>query len=149
MLKIKGTQIGYDEEPEILEFITEGKLYEKGGAHYILYEESEISGMAGCKTTLKYTDSQLRMRRMGKDMANYTVLEFGEGHSFSSSYFTPYGPVEVEVKTNKFKKNFDEAGLGNIFVEYSLNLKGLVESKNTIDITVANNLSELQNSEIN
>ncbi len=147
MLKIKGTQTGLDSkdgEPEVLEFITEGKLYKRGNAYYILYEESELSGMPGCKTTLKYTDSLLRMKRSGNKVGVYTVLEFGEGRTFNSSYFTPYGDLDLKVKTNSFRNEFDEAGMGKLFVDYDLILRGMVEARNTIDITVANNLEELQ-----
>ena len=53
MMRIIGTQFGEDREEEQMEFITEGKLYEKGEAMYLLYDETEISGMPGCKTRLK------------------------------------------------------------------------------------------------
>ena len=49
MMKIIGTQITADLEEDQLEFITEGKLYEKGDALYLIYDESEISAMPGSR----------------------------------------------------------------------------------------------------
>ena len=48
-LKITGKQYSADQEEDQMEFITEGKLYEKNGALYLIYEESEFSGMPGLK----------------------------------------------------------------------------------------------------
>ena len=50
MMKIIGTQMNADMEEDKMEFITEGKLYQKGDSMYLLYDESEISGMPGCKS---------------------------------------------------------------------------------------------------
>ena len=63
-IKITGKQFAQDEEDR-MEFITEGKLYEKGESRYLIYDESEFSGFPGCKTTLKLTGDCLRMKRIG------------------------------------------------------------------------------------
>ena len=64
MLRIIGKQITADMEEEQLEFITEGKLYERAGSLYLVYEESEFSGMPGCKTSLRLTGDRVRMKRI-------------------------------------------------------------------------------------
>ena len=79
--------------------MTEGKLYKRNGSYYLLYDESEISGMEGCKTSLKYNENFLRMKRTGEVEGAYTVIEFNKGKRFSSIYQTPYGPIEMEVMT--------------------------------------------------
>ena len=53
MLKITGRQMADKDDEDLMEFITEGKLYERGGSRYLIYDESEFSGFPGCKTTLK------------------------------------------------------------------------------------------------
>ena len=55
MLRIVGRQIDRHDEvsEETVEFMTEGKAYKKGDATYLVYEESEMSGLAGVKTTLR------------------------------------------------------------------------------------------------
>ena len=47
MLKIIGKQVTSESEEEQLEFVTEGKYYVKGDSVYLLYDESEFSGMEG------------------------------------------------------------------------------------------------------
>ena len=41
MLKIVGTQ-NVDNDTDTIEFMTEGRIYQKGDATYIVYEESKF-----------------------------------------------------------------------------------------------------------
>ena len=43
-LKIIGKQSYDDMEEEQMEFVTDGRLYVRGGSAYIIYDESEVSG---------------------------------------------------------------------------------------------------------
>ena len=69
MLKITGKQINRNNEIEedTVEFMTEGKLYKKNGSTYIVYEETEMSGLEGVKTTLRIDDASgdVKMKRFG------------------------------------------------------------------------------------
>ena len=62
MLRIIGRQIDRNDEvaDEAIEFMTEGKAYRKGEATYIVYEESEMSGMKGVKTALRIDKGRIR-----------------------------------------------------------------------------------------
>ena len=56
-LKITGRQfVGDEDREDNMEFITDGKLYDRNGAFYLTYRESELSGFPGCLTTLKLTE---------------------------------------------------------------------------------------------
>lgn len=91
-LKIVGKQIYRDVEEEQIEFVTEGKLYEKGDSLYLIYEESEFSGMPGCKTSIKVTGDSLRMKRLGTyDASGNTAIQFEKGKRYRGLYDTPYG----------------------------------------------------------
>ena len=63
-LKIKGSYV-YDEahEEDQIELITEGKMYVKGDVIYLTYDESQLSGMDGCKTRLKLDGDSVSMTR--------------------------------------------------------------------------------------
>ena len=52
-LKIIGKQSYDDMEEEQMEFVTDGRFYVRGGSAYIIYDESEVSGLAGCKTSIR------------------------------------------------------------------------------------------------
>ncbi len=137
MLKLKGMQTGSDGEEELTEFMTEGKLYKRNGSYYLLYEESEISGMEGCKTSLKYNENFLRMKRTGNTLGEYTVIEFNKDKRFSSLYQTPYGPIEMEVMTNIYDHKLTEEGMGSILIDYNVSLIGLTATRNRLNITIS------------
>lgn len=105
MLKITGRQCSGDEAEDQMEFITEGKLYERGASKYLIYEESEFSGFPGCKTTLKLTGNCIKMKRVGQSVGYGTEFIFEKGKRFNSKYHTPYGNLDMEVLTNDVVNN--------------------------------------------
>ena len=135
-LKITGKQIYENREEDQMEFVTDGKLYEKNNSIYIMYDETEVSGMKGCTTTIKMTENSLKMRRNG-DLGMNTELYFETGKRFNSIYNTPYGPMGIEVLTDYVKNDFDKVSYrGNIAVEYKISMDGIVESQNKLTIEV-------------
>ena len=52
IINIRTTQVDINtKQDEVIELITEGKFYKKSDAYYLVYDESEISGMQGTTTT--------------------------------------------------------------------------------------------------
>ncbi|MEG0924275.1 MAG: DUF1934 domain-containing protein [Anaerovoracaceae bacterium] len=136
MLKIIGNQFTGDEEEQQMEFITEGKLYEKGESTYLVYDESEFSGFPGCKTTLKLTGNSIRMKRIGENVGFGTEMIFEKGKRFTSQYKTPYGDMYMEVLTNSVENNLSEEGVGEINIDYHVSLSGMAEGRNRLNIKV-------------
>ena len=65
MITIKGIQFA-DNDQDSVELTTVGRLYRRGEAYYICYNESEATGFDGAKTTLKVEgDRRVTMRRTG------------------------------------------------------------------------------------
>ncbi|MCT4633473.1 MAG: DUF1934 domain-containing protein [Firmicutes bacterium] len=117
---------------DTIEFATEGKIISKNGKTYIYYNESEISGMEGCLTTLRIDDSEtLIMKRYG---SNSMELLFREGNTHEDNYRTPYGIFDIIAKTKKLQMEYDGNKSGSILVEYDLEVVGLVNSYNIIKI---------------
>lgn len=134
-MKITGSQVAEGQPEDKMEFITEGDLYERGGAMYLIYEESEISGMPGCKTRIKLTKDTLKMKRIGENvMGAGTEMRFENGKRHSSYYSTPYGSIEMELLTNHLENNLTSEGTGYVSIDYNMSLKGLVESRNKLTI---------------
>ena len=46
-LKIVGKQCYENKEEDQMEFITDGRLYVRNDSVYMIYDESEVSGMVG------------------------------------------------------------------------------------------------------
>ncbi len=136
MLKITGKQFSGEEAEEHMEFITEGKLYQKGESKYLIYDESEFSGFPGCKTTLKLTGNQIRLKRVGKNVGYGSEMVFEKGKRFQSKYQTPYGNLDMEVLTNDVVNNLSEEGYGDIDIDYHVSLGGMAEGRNCLKIEV-------------
>ncbi|RKD22029.1 Uncharacterized beta-barrel protein YwiB, DUF1934 family [Caminicella sporogenes DSM 14501] len=133
ILKIEGKQRPSGGEEDMIEFITEGRYYNKNNAKYIVYEESEISGMEGCITTLKIIDDKIIMKRFGKASSE---LIFEKGKRYVSNYNTPYGSFKMEILTKELKYSINEDNKGNISIKYNVSLQGLSEGSNEINIQI-------------
>lgn len=133
ILKIKGSQMPVGEEEDVIELMTEGKIYEKNNAKYIVYEESELSGMDGCTTTLKILEDKIEMRRFG-NATSQLVFEKGKRHV--TNYSTPYGNFRMEILTKRLECTLDEEDKGKISLEYRISLQGLSEGTNKLDIEI-------------
>lgn len=136
MLKITGKLLVGEEAEDRMEFVTEGKLYERGGAKYLMYEESEFSGMPGCKTTLKLTDNSIRLKRIGDQTGPGNEMVFEKGKRYNSRYSTPYGDMDLEILTNDVVNNLSEEGFGTIGIDYHVSLGGMAEGRNQLNIEV-------------
>lgn len=137
MLKIVGKQVTVESEEQQLEFVTEGKYYEKGDSVYLVYDESEFSGMEGCTTSLKITGDKIRMKRYGNSISLDTEIEFEKGKRFKGYYDTPYGAVEMEVLTNDITNNIKKSdGSGSLNIDYHISLRGLSEGRSKLDIQI-------------
>ena len=140
MLRITGRQIDRKNQvdSDSVEFMTEGKLYSKNGATYILYEESEMSGMKGVTTSLRIDgDGSIRMKRFGHDIMLDTVMEFKKGKRFSSLYETQYGSFEMEILTDRIVNTLDTGKCtGELLIDYEISLKGLAEGRNLLSLEI-------------
>ncbi|MBO4990995.1 MAG: DUF1934 domain-containing protein [Firmicutes bacterium] len=137
MLKIVGKQVMKDgkgdSEEQVMEFMTEGQLYERNGSTYLMYKETELSGMEGCTTSLKISGDTVRMKRFGQMLPIDTVMEFKKGKRYEGYYETPYGAVEMEILTNNVDNRLDE---GELDIDYAISLKGLTEARSRLNITI-------------
>ena len=136
VVKIKSRQINNETGEDEMEFVTEAKLYRRNGAVYLLYDESEFSGIPGCKTRLRLRGQELQMKRLGEGAGVGNEILFKKGQRFTGLYDTPFGPIELEVLTNELANDITEEGKGSIDVDYDVSLKGLAEGRNTLNITL-------------
>ena len=136
MIRIKGKQISRETGEDEMEFITEGKLYKRNGTVYLLYDETELSGVPGCQTRLRLRDGEIQMKRFGDGAGSGTEILFEKGKRYTGYYDTPFGAIEVEVLTNNVASDITEDGAGNIDIDYDISLKGLAEGRNLLNITL-------------
>ena len=143
MLKIVGTQ-NVDNDTDTIEFMTEGRIYQKGDATYIVYEESKFSGLEGCKTTVKVSGDKVKMFRFSDGFPVDTQIEFEKGKRFEGYYQTPFGPVEMEVTTNSLTNNLSFEKGGRLNIDYNIALVGLSEGRSVLDIEIMSHTQEVK-----
>lgn len=132
VVTIIGTQRDAQGEKSKIELITEGRCYDKKGVKYIVYKDSEISGLEGVTTMLKIYDTHVVLIRTGSVDHKQ---EFCQGEKSYSTYVTPYGTMQIGILT----KNLEIAlsGLaGRLYISYDLEISGQWQSANTLSISV-------------
>lgn len=132
-LKILGTQKTFDGEENTIELITQGKYYEKSDSIFLVYDESEISGMEGSTTTLKIENEKIMMKRFG---SSESKLVFEKNEKHRTSYATIYGEMEMEVVTSEINIKKNEEVLEKIDLSYKLNISQNIEMENTLSIDI-------------
>lgn len=137
MLRILGRHVSADSTgDERMEFVTESMVSEKNGSIYVVYEEGGMSDLPEMRTTVRIgRDGGVRMKRFGKNGSSDTIMEFETGKRFSSLYQTPYGPLEMEVLTNRIVNDIDPESLtGTLFIDYDIALRGLSETRTLLNM---------------
>lgn len=95
VLSIRGSQRYADQEPEIIELVTEGTMDFVRGGWDISYEESALTGLEGVTTTFRVEPGKVSLTRTG---ALSSHMIFQEGIPHDSLYRMPFGALMLTVK---------------------------------------------------
>lgn len=133
IVRVTGVQQNAEGEKSTIELFTEGVFYIKNGNYYIVYEESEVSGMEGATTSLKIEDNKkISMKRFGTSTTNF---DFEKNKHFEASYMTMYGDLTINIITNTLNIEIDgDTGKGNIEIDYDLRILGDIKTSNKLKI---------------
>ena len=118
-LSIRGSQTYQDQEPEIIELVTEGTMEFRNGGWDISYEESELTGMAGVTTTFRVEPGKVTLTRKGP--LNSTMV-FQENVVHESLYQMPFGALMLAVKASRVFFDIVPDG-GVIDLSYNINIE--------------------------
>jgi len=132
IMTIIGTQRDAQGEENRIELITVGHYYKKNGVQYIVYKDSEVSGLEGVTTMLKVYDQYMVLVRSGSVKC---TQEFHLGEKSRSTYVTPYVTLEMGILTKDINLAFSNLA-GNIHICYELEINGQWQSTNTLSISV-------------
>lgn len=119
-------------DDEGIEVVSAGEFERTEYGFLVSYEETELSGMEGTTTYLKIFDEKLVLQREGSTMAE---LEFQKGNNNVSLYDTPYGTLELRVKTNDTIIKINDNG-GKIQVDYDIALSGQKPYRTILDVEI-------------
>ncbi|HHQ4188419.1 TPA: DUF1934 domain-containing protein [Clostridium perfringens] len=119
-------------EKEKIEVVTVGEFSINGDEFIATYDETEISGMEGTKTTLKIKGNKVVLHREG---TTSTKMEFQKNNTQVALYNTPYGMLELKTSTKELDLDVDEKG-GNISIKYHLVAGGQEPIKTNLDVKI-------------
>ena len=86
---------------------------------YVMYEETEISGMENMKTLLIYDGEQVQIKRFGQ---TDSVLTIKVDEVIENQYHTPYGMFIMSTRGRSIKWHFEQEL--DIELRYSLDIQG-------------------------
>jgi len=132
LISIKGLQQVDNPDTDEISLTTEGRYYEKNGIYYLMYEESEVTGFADTRTTVKVTPAAVTVTRSGKYPS---MMTFEKGQRHMSLYETDYGPLTICIATRSIDWDLDEKG-GTINVSYDIKVQQAHMSTNSLSIEV-------------
>lgn len=106
---------------EMIEVVSPGKFEKINDEYYsAIYEETELSGMSGTKTSLVITPKKVLLEREGTTKSK---MSFEREKNDVSLYDTPYGTMDIEVRTKELKINMDDNG-GQVLIDYTMVVGG-------------------------
>lgn len=131
LLSLKGLQFGEDGQENVTTCLP-AEYYERGGKHYVVYEEVMEGFAKPVKSILKFWNEELDVTRHGVVKVH---LLFKKGQRYPSEYTTPFGSFQVGVDTTKLELKQEPEKIA-LLVEYKLemNAKHLAECRLTLEI---------------
>ena len=127
VLSLKGTQSYLDQEPEVIELVTEGVMENHGQRWDLSYEESDLTGLAGVTTTFQIEPGKVILNRTGNLNSQ---MVFVEGQQHDSLYQMEFGALMLSVKATRVEYDLTEEG-GTVDLSYRIEIEQT--SAGTID----------------
>ena len=121
-----------DEEPDSLEFSTDGQYLFEDNVGCLSYQESEVTGLEGTRTSVTILPDQVVVDRDG--MVKSRMI-FKEGLKSSFLYSTPFGQATMGVDTRRIRQSVNENG-GEVEIDYVVDMEHAVVARNKFSITI-------------
>ena len=119
VLAIRGRQSYADQEPEVIELVTEGTMEYTDGGWDISYEETERTGLAGVTTTFRVEPEKVTLTRKG---ALNSQMIFQKDVVHEALYQMPFGALMLSVKaTSVFYDILPDGGM--IDLSYNIEIE--------------------------
>ena len=119
VLSVKGRQSYMDQEPDVIELVTEGTMEYKDGGWDISYEESALTGMEGVTTSFRVEPDKIVLTRTGKLNSQ---MVFQEGVSHNSLYQMEFGALMITVCAKRMIAQLGDNG-GMIDLIYGIEIE--------------------------
>lgn len=132
LIKIKGTNSANGESTAV-ELTALGRMGERNGQTFIMYDEEDTIGVGGVKTVLRIdSDRQVLLQRSGSLNSRLTI-EKGQRHN--CCYSTVQGDIMVGVFGETIQNEITSDG-GRLYMRYTVDVNMGLLSRNEIEISV-------------
>ena len=132
IISIRGQQLFDEQEPDVMELITPGRLEQTEDGFTLSYQESELTGLEGTTTVFRIQGQQVTLVREGEVNS---LMVFEEGQRHLSMYETPYGALSVGINTRRMKTDLSPSG-GDIEIDYAIEVYHAVTGQNLFQIHI-------------
>lgn len=136
LISIKGFQsVDQSVDPtdeESFELITDGEYSHQDGLIEFSYQESELTGFAGTRTSFVIEPDRVVLNRAGG--INGEMI-FSEGRKHHFVYEMPEGSLTMGIDTHSIVQELDENG-GRLEINYVIDVDSIVVSRNSFKINV-------------
>lgn len=119
LLTIRGQQSYSEQEPEMVELVTEGILESQENGWALTYEESELTGLKGVTTSFLVEPGKITLSRKGPLSSQ---MVFQEGVYHESLYQMEFGALMITVCASKVRYDLSENG-GTIDLTYTIEIE--------------------------
>ena len=119
LLSICGRQAYLDQEPEVIEFTTEGQLKRIDDGWEILYAETSLTGMEGVTTSFCIKSDCIILTRTGK-LNSQMIFKLGQVHE--SLYRMDFGALLLSVCATDITWDLNESG-GIVDLKYKIEIE--------------------------
>ena len=119
LLSIVGRQSYPGQEPDSIELVTAGTMEQIPGGWELSYQESDLTGLNGVKTTFRVEEGKITLTREGR---LHSQMVFQEGVRHESLYQMEFGALMMVVCAKKIVHDLTEAG-GTVDLVYSIEIE--------------------------
>lgn len=119
ILSIRGRQSYLDQEPDIIELVSEGILEYRDGGWDLSYEESDLTGLEGVTTTFRLEGETVTLTRSGRLNSQ---MVFKPGFVHESLYRAEFGTMMMSVCATQVRFDLSEKG-GTVDLKYNIEIE--------------------------
>lgn len=119
MLSICGRQSYEDQEPDVIELVTEGTMDFREGGWDISYEESDLTGLTGVTTTFRVEPKKVILTRRGKLNSQ---MVFETGVAYDTLYQMEFGALMMRIRAKQVMFDIMPEG-GYIDLAYDIEIE--------------------------
>lgn len=120
------------DDSDMIEVVSPGRYMAIEDGYKATYEETEISGMDGTTTTLTIKEKEVILEREG---TTSTKMHFNKDESSVAMYQTPYGLLEISIRTKDLDINMNDEG-GELSINYALAIAGQMPMETKLSLKI-------------